>query len=121
VQVGLTDVRRKRDLSDYAGQLELRDVVRITDRLNGQATDEAATVQDSEFPVSVPCTVTADALIGGTCGVNTSFNAVVAGTVVESKRSIWELGTVTLYDGGASETAGASDAQPFERQGVFVP
>jgi hypothetical protein len=121
VQVGLTDVRRKADLSDYTGQLQLRGAVRITDRLNGQATDEAATGQDSEFPVTVPCAATASDSIGATCGVTTSFNAVVAGSVIEGKRSIWELGPVTVYDGGASETAGAADAQPFEQQGVFVP
>jgi hypothetical protein len=121
VRVALTDVRRKSDLSDYTGQLQLRDAVRITDRLNGQATDESATVQDSQFPVSVPCTGTAGASIGATCGVNTSFNALVAGSVIEGKRSVWELGTVTLYDGGASETAGAADAKPFEQQGVYVP
>jgi hypothetical protein len=121
VQVSLTDVRRKRDLSDYTGQLQVRGAVRITDRLNGPATDEAATVQDSELPVILPCTATADPSIGGACGVTTSLNAVVAGSAVESKRSIWELGPVQVFDGGTSETAGAADARLFERQGLFIP
>jgi hypothetical protein len=121
VQVGLTDVRRRRDLSGYTGQLQVRGAVRITDRLNGAAADEAATAQDSEFPLSVPCAPTADPTIGGTCGVTTSFNAVVPSSVVESKRSIWALGTVQVFDGGASETAGAADAHLFEQQGLFIP
>jgi hypothetical protein len=41
--------------------------------------------------------------------------------VVESKRSIWALGTVQVFDGGASETAGAADAHLFEQQGLFIP
>jgi hypothetical protein len=53
--------------------------------------------------------------------VTTSLNAVVAGSAVESKRSIWELGPVQVFDGGTSETAGAADARLFERQGLFIP
>ncbi len=121
VQVGITDVRRKKDLSAYTGQLQVRDAVRITDRLNGSASDVAATGQDVPLSVSVPCAATADLAIGGSCGVTTSFNAVLAGSVVGGKRAIWELGPVQVFDGGSTETAGASDAQLFEQQGVFVP
>jgi hypothetical protein len=42
--------------------------------------------------------------------------------VVESGRSIWELGQVQVFDGGADGLASTpGDNTVFERQGVFVP
>jgi len=60
-------------------------------------------------------------MVGSTCAVSTSANAVMPGSVIAGKRAIWELGQVQVFDGGASGTAGASDATLFEDEGVFVP
>ena len=119
--LSLTDVRWKSNLADYGGQLQLRGSVRTTDRLNGSGQNESGTVLDTEFPVTVQCTATASASVGGSCSLSTTFNAIVPGSVIEGKRAIWQLGQVQVYDGGQSGTAGASDATLFETQGVFVP
>jgi hypothetical protein len=121
VRVGLTDVRLKSDLSDYAGQLQVRGAVRITDRLNGPLQNEAATGFDTEFPLTVPCTPTPSETVGATCSLSSSVNAIVPGTVVEGKRANWELGKVQVFDGGSSGIAGAPDATLFEAEGLFVP
>jgi hypothetical protein len=121
VNVSITDVRRASDLSDYAGELQLRGNIRITDQFNGGGTDEAGTVQDTEVPATIPCAETASTVIGATCALATTVNAIVPGAIVKGKRAIWELGSVRVYDGGASETAGAADARLFETQGLFVP
>jgi hypothetical protein len=121
VGVALTDVRRKSDLSDYTGELQAVGAVRITDRSNGSLLNEAATGFDTEIPFTVPCTATASDTIGASCSLSSSFNAIVPGTVVERKRANWELGQIQVFDGGSSDTAGASDATLFETQGLFVP
>jgi hypothetical protein len=115
VNVGLTDMRRKGDLSDYPGQLQVHSAVRITDRMGGSTT------LDTDFPATVPCTATASTTIGASCLLSSSFNAIVPGSVIEGYRANWELGDVQVFDGGASGVAGASDARLFARQGIFVP
>ncbi len=119
--VSLTDVRLQSNLSDYAGQLQVRGAVRITDQSNGPLRNESATGQDTEFPVPVQCASTASTSVGGTCSVSTTFNAVVPGTVVESQRARWQLGQLKVNDGGSTGVAGASNATLFTTQGVFVP
>jgi arylsulfotransferase ASST len=119
--VELTDVRRAADLSDYTGELQARGAVRITDRLNGSLHNEAATGFDTDFPATVPCTATDNPISGSTCSLSTTFNALVAGTVVEGKRANWQLGKIQLFDGGASGLAGATGASPFVTQGLFIP
>jgi hypothetical protein len=120
VRVLLSDVRRKADLADYTGQLQVRGAARVTDRLNGTLEDEAGTL-DAQFPVTVPCAATASATVGASCTLASTFNAIVPGTVIEGKRANWELGKVQIFDGGSSGTAGASDATLFETEGLFFP
>ena len=121
LRVEVSDVRWNDNLSDYFGQLQLRGAVRITDRLNGSLENEAATGQDTEFPVLIQCTTTASTSTGGQCSQTTSLNAVVPGMVVEGKRATWQLGQVQLYDGGPTGYAGGSGATLFATQGIFVP
>jgi streptogramin lyase len=121
ISVSTTDVRSKSDLSDYTGELQADQTLRITDGQNGPSQDEAGTMQDIQFPVTLPCSATANPMVGSTCAVSTSANAVMPGSVIAGKRAIWELGQVQVFDGGASGTAGASDATLFEDEGVFVP
>jgi hypothetical protein len=107
----VTDIRAKSDLSDYAGELEARATVRITDRGNG-AGSETGTVADFTYAFDVPCGTTADTTVGSTCSRTTSADALVPGTIKEGDRAIWEIGQVEVADGNGA---------PFLRQGVFVP
>lgn len=119
--VSLTDVRRKSDLSDYTGELQVQGAVRITDKANGPLQNEAATGFATDFPAAVPCVATDRTTVGSTCSLISSFNAIVPGTVVERKRATWQLGEVQVFDGGASEVAGGQGASLFATQGIFVP
>jgi hypothetical protein len=121
VDVSLTDVRQAPGLGDYAGELQETTSVRLTDRGSGPAGDEAATVQDTPFPVTVPCGVTPDPAVGSTCSVSTTFNAVVPGSVPTGKRSVWQLGQVQVFDGGSDGVASTPGNSLFAVQGVFVP
>jgi TolB protein len=122
LELSITDVRQKSDLSDYTGQLRADASLRITDRNNTPNPGPGpGTVSDTHFPFTVPCTATASATTGSTCAVSTSVNAVTPGALVATQRAIWQLGQIQVYDGGTSGTAGASDATLFMDQGIFIP
>jgi hypothetical protein len=124
LDVSITDVRNTDvALSDYTGQLQADASLRITDRLNtpNPGGPGPGTVTDTHFPFAVPCAATSDTSIGSTCSVSTTANAVVGGSVVADQRTIWQLGQIQVYDGGASGVAGASDARPFMTQGILIP
>jgi Tol biopolymer transport system component len=108
------DVRMRSDLSDYAGVLEGRLSLRITDRDNSPhpGGPGPGTVTDLAFPFDVPCTVTTETDRGSTCSVLTSADAVLPDTVEEERRSIWELGRLELRDANGAR---------FLVQGLFVP
>jgi len=118
----VTDVRRQTDLGDYTGELQANVRLRLTDEASGPAADEAATVQDFAFAFTVPCQATVSTTIGATCAVTTTADSLQPGTVREGARTLWQLGQVTIQDGGpdglASTAAGNTE---FETQGVFVP
>jgi hypothetical protein len=117
--VSITDVRRKSDLGDYTGQLQVRPRLRITDRNNGPG--ETGTVQDLDFPFTISCTSIADPAIGSTCSVTTTADALAPGTVRENRRSIWQLDQVRVFDGGPDGVASTQDNTLLAVQGVFVP
>jgi acyl-homoserine-lactone acylase len=115
IAASLTDVRNRSDLSDYAGDLELRFANRLTDRFNGpiggsEGTDPA-TSQDITYRFAIPCAATGDDA-GGACQTNTTMNAVVPGGVRAGDRAIWQVGSVGLYD---------PDGALFATQGIFTP
>jgi hypothetical protein len=120
-QVSMTDVRRNTTgFPDYTGQLQLETTLRVIDKNNGPS--EVGTVQDTPFRVTVPCATTGDTTVGSTCSVNTTADAVMgAGTVLESKRSIWQLGQIRINDGGADGVASTTPNTLFAVQGVLVP
>ena len=121
LQVSLTDVREQAGLGDYAGELEGRPTVRITDQLDGGGPLPQTTV-DFPFPISVPCATTADTTIGSTCGVLTSANSLTPGAALGGRRAIWALPRVDVYDGGSDgDAATTADDTLFATQGVFVP
>ena len=125
LKADLTDVRRKTDLEDYGGELHMLLPARVTDRSNSfspsDPAEQPATVTDTQLAVTVPCAPTADTTVGATCTVDTTADAVAPGFVTESKRSIWQLGQVQVYDGGADGTASTADNTLFAVLGAFAP
>ena len=117
--VSMTDVRKRSDLSDYTGELVADQSLRITDRNNGPG--EPGTVSDTSFPVTVPCTATTDTSIGSDCGISATANSLLPGAVTAGDRSIWELGKVTINDGGPDGVASTQPNTLFATQGVFAP
>jgi subtilisin family serine protease len=119
--VNLTDVRRRSDLGDYGGELEARTTLRLTDQLSGPDRDDSATLGDYSFEFVVPCTPTADTTEGSACSLSTTADAVIPGVADEGSRAVWQLGQVTVADGG-SDGLGSTDPNGiFAVQGVFVP
>jgi hypothetical protein len=117
----LRDVRRKSDLTDYGGELQLIGMLRISDRYNGPALDEPGTVTDLPLSVTIRCTPVPDAAVGATCNASTTADAVSAGTVREGRRAVWQLGRVEVYDGGSDGVAATEPNTLFEHQGLFAP
>jgi hypothetical protein len=117
----LTDVREKAGLGDYTGELQARATVRVTDRASGPGST-AATVADFDYALPVTCDATVSTNAGSTCSATTTADALVPGTIPEGKRSIWQIGQVEVFDGGADGLASTTgDNTPFARQGLFVP
>jgi CSLREA domain-containing protein len=118
-----SDVRRKSDLLDYAGELRAILTLRITDRHNGSGLNVPATTADIPFGITVPCSTTpADATIGSNCNLMTTADAVTANSIVEGKRSVLELGQIKVFDGGADGDADtAGDNTLFAVQGTYAP
>jgi hypothetical protein len=122
ISTSLLDVRKKSDLSDYTGQLQLRPTLQVVDRNNGPA--EVGSGQAVDLPVTVPCSATADTTIGSTCSISTTADAVLGSTlgVRENRRSVWQMQQVKVYDGGADGVASTTgDNAVFAVQGVFAP
>ena len=130
----MRDVRCNQDLSpncgtpnygdfyyDYAG--ELRAVLRltVTDRV-GAGEAAPATAQTLSFPFDIACTQTSDIARGSDCAVATTADTVLPGAVAEGARSVWELGRVAVFDGGADGDPDTPDSNgAFLKQGVFIP
>jgi hypothetical protein len=125
LKVSLSDVRKKSDLSDYTGELAEQTVIRMTDKYNavtGAIATDPATVEDVSIPIAVPCAASASTTIGSDCNLATTMDTVIPGWVPESKRSVWELGPVQVFDSGADGNPfSLADNTLFETQGVFVP
>jgi dipeptidyl aminopeptidase/acylaminoacyl peptidase len=120
----ISDVRNTPDLSDYTGELQVDQGLRITDRENtpNPGGPGPGTVSDTSFPVTIPCAATADATIGSTCAIDTTADAIVPNTVKEGRRSVWQIGEVKVYDGGTDGDAETTaDNALFMTQGVFIP
>jgi calcineurin-like phosphoesterase family protein len=121
IVTGLNDVRRVGSYADYGGELQARLEFRITDRLNGAALDQPATANDVPFSFKIPCQTTTDTSVGSTCNLTTSVDSLLAGAVKEGKRSIWELLSAQVFDGGPDGVASTADNTLFAVPGVFAP
>ena len=116
-------------LSDYVGPVLMRATMQVTDRLNGPATNESATVEPFELEIPVDC-VAVSGGEGSTCAATTTVEAFYPGAIVDSKRAMWEDGTAAIVDpgpngtgfgAGCPATCGDGDEGVFMRQGVFIP
>ena len=76
---------------------------------------------DAPLRVTIPCAATS-ATGGATCSITTTADTVLPGVVPEGRRSVWELGPVEVFDGGADGLASSTgDNSLFTEQGLFVP
>jgi Tol biopolymer transport system component len=115
------DVRNKSDLSDYTGELQAEQSVKITDKYNGYGGG-SATAQDIPYSYTIPCASTTDTTIGASCDLTTTADTLVPGTIGEGKRAVWELGQLRVFDGGSDGLASTAAGNTlFEVQGIFVP
>jgi len=115
--------------SDFVGKLLVRASVQITDKQNGPAETESATVVELPIEIPVDC-VAVTGNEGGRCNVTTTVDTFYPGAVLDAKRAIWETGEVTVhdpgpngtgYEAGCPTTCGDGDESVFMRQGIFVP
>jgi hypothetical protein len=105
---------------DYSGELQGMATIRISDHNNGPNVNEAATVVDIPFPVSMTCGNTSDTSIGGACSVTSSAVAVVPGTA-EPARAVVEITQFQVFDGGPDGLIATDDNTLFMDQGIFIP
>jgi hypothetical protein len=111
-------------LADYSGELRARVPLQITDKDNTPhpGGPGAATTVEIPLELVVGCTPVADPQEGSACAATTSADALAPGTVKESRRSIWQLGRVEVYDGGADGDAHTPAGDTlFATQGIFIP
>ena len=118
----LDDVRRVGDAGDYTGQLQGRLVLRITDRANTSALSQPATTTDLPLDFAISCLATpAEPKRGSTCSLASSVDTMLAGAVLEGKRSVWEVKTFSVFDGGPDGIAATPGNTEFASPGLFVP
>ena len=120
--MSISDVRRKSDLADYGGELEARTTLRLTDRLSGSALNESATLGD--LPFEFVRAVRDDDQHRHRIGVrdsSTSADAITPGIADEGSRAVWQLGQVSVADGGSDGLGSTDPNGVFAVQGVFVP
>ena len=123
------DVRNHPAGTDYVGPLGIRLNLQITDNRNADEQPEAGTTQSFPLEWPIQCLATADATRGSSCTQTATVNSLIPGAMLESKRTIWEFGQLTLRDAGPNGTGYAScpptcgdgDETTFMRQAIFVP
>ena len=135
IEVRITDVRCNAGASpcgppnsivigdDYAGELQLDLQLQMTDKWNAVAPGggfDSATGSVA-FPVTFGCAATASTGIGALCSIVTDANAVVPGSVKDTKRAIWAMEQVRVLDGGPDGDADTPGNSVFAVQGLFVP
>lgn len=116
--------------ADYSGELRFSFTFRLTDHWNGTAPGggtDAATVQDFTVEHSWPCVQSGSTSTGSTCNLNTGLETIIPGVFPlvpggTSRRTIWALDAVRIYDGGADGDGDTTaDNTVFERPGIFIP
>jgi hypothetical protein len=88
----------------------------------GRPDPVPATGTNFALTLSVPCVATAAANIGSDCTVSTSADAIHPGLVREGARSIWQIASVRVFDGGSDgQAATTADNTLFATEGLFIP
>jgi hypothetical protein len=103
------------DGPDYSGDVQAALTAQLTDNF------PIGTTETFLFPVRLTCTNSDSTNIGGSCSVNTTFDAIVPGAVREGELAIWSLDAVRIEDGGPDGSVQTADNTPYMTQGVFVP
>ena len=119
LRVQITDVRVQNTLADYAGDVQGLATARLTDRT--ASAGDPATAINVDFPMSTPCTPTADPSVGSTCSLTTTLDTLIPGAIAEGQRTVLQLSQVQVTDGGADGDTATGPNTVFLRQGVFVP
>ncbi len=115
---------RASDLSEYTGELRTEVMVRHTDvDPNSVPPAPRSTAMDFPFGFTAPCFPTpASSADASTCEIETSVNTLIPGAVKDTRRAVWALDKLRVYDGGPDEDADTDgDNSLFATQGVFVP
>jgi hypothetical protein len=126
IATSITDVRRSTPgFPDYTGELEVVSTLQVTDKFNSaepatQPFNDTGTGATS-LAVKVPCAATGSTSIGGNCSLTTTANAIHPGFVQETKRAMWQLGQVEVFDGGPDGLVSTTPNTVFMKQGIFVP
>jgi hypothetical protein len=111
--------------ADYAGELEVRIGVRVSDHCNATTTGcgvDPATMQDIELSIPATCAATSNPAVGATCGNITDIIFEYPGIAKDGRRMILALGQVLVLDGGDDgDTATDDGAEAFLKQGIFIP
>ena len=90
-------------LANYTGELRAEVPLQITDKDNTPhpGGPGAATTQEFTFDIDATCAVVSDPSPHSECQTTTTADALIPGSIKEGRRSIWQLGQVIVYDGGA--------------------
>jgi TolB protein len=135
IQVSISDVRCRPPATtcadenasngaDYTGELQAEFTLRTTDKWNATSAGggaDSATVTDFTFPVPVTCASTASTSEGALCETQTDALVIFPGSVRDTKRAVWDIGQIQVFDGGADGDAETADNSLFAVQGLFVP
>jgi hypothetical protein len=106
--------------ADYPAALTLVTKLRINDRFNGGSQSDSATVADFDYSTPISCASTAGPE-GANCNLDTSADAVTAGTIKENKATVLQVFRFRVNDSGANGTRGDSDDRTFATQGIYIP
>ena len=103
--------------SDFVGRVLVHMSVQVTDKFNGPASTESATVEQLPIEIPVDCVATAGSA-GSRCDATTSLDSLYPGSVLDAKRAIWQVGDVTVRDPGPNGTGyGAGCPDDVRRRG----
>ena len=123
LEASITDVRNKAGLADYAGELQARVTLRLTDKVNGGSLTESGTLGDRTFAFTLPCSPTggrrtSEAPAACRPAPTRSFQGSSSRASARSGRwarlRCWTAGPTATWTPPTGNTV-------FARQGVFVP
>jgi hypothetical protein len=121
----VSDVRAVVGGGDYDPSLAGADVtlalrLRLTDSVNGSLLSDPATTLDFELKAPAACLPTVGPE-GSDCSVNTSADALDAGSILEGRRMVLQSYDLRFRDSGANAARGDGDDRGFAMRGIYVP